>query len=406
MVSIDLWERELLKKTETGNSIAQTTGRISGAEPSAVLAFFMQLQEMGLGLFYETAVYVDKVRIGHPKEIRDLMPIPPFVSHITIELTTSCNLDCIYCNQESRVVICRGCKRWPCDAGRLNLEDWKGVLSQARKLGCRRIEFVGGEPLLMWEMLRELLEFAVAIGYGEIYLNTNMLLATDEMIDVLVEHDVRFAIRVYSHNKRLHDKITQTAGSFSALEDNVRNLQRRKATYLVSLLVMRHNQEEMEEAKKYWTSITKRPVRVDYVYPHSEGKSFAPKQINSEYYDRTGRLPQLTKEHYFRYREGHPCWKGRLAVTSTGDILPCILARSEKLGNTRNVELWQVLKHGKHEKYWNMTKDHIEKCNVCEYRYACADCRVIESEATGQFNGMRYCDYNPYSGERDSQASS
>ena len=28
-----------------------------------------------------------------------------------------------------------------------------------------------------------------------------------------------------------------------------------------------------------------------------------------------------------------------------------------------------------YEKYWNMTKEDVEQCKDCEYRYICFDCR-------------------------------
>ena len=54
------------------------------------------------------------------------------------------------------------------------------------------------------------------------------------------------------------------------------------------------------------------------------------------------------------------------------------------------------------QKCWHTTKDHVEKCKDCEYRYACNDCRPL---AQGSDSGKRWlassvdCLYNPYTGK-------
>ena len=66
------------------------------------------------------------------------------------------------------------------------------------------------------------------------------------------------------------------------------------------------------------------------------------------------------------------CWNGKIAITSTGNILPCIFARNQILGNIKTNALAEL----KNEiiKSWEITKDDIEICKDCEFRYCCHDC--------------------------------
>ena len=49
----------------------------------------------------------------------------------------------------------------------------------------------------------------------------------------------------------------------------------------------------------------------------------------------------------------------------------------------------------------HFTKNEVEGCKDCEYRYICRDCRP--DSLTGNFNEKPwYCTYNPYSGEWES----
>ena len=45
-----------------------------------------------------------------------------------------------------------------------------------------------------------------------------------------------------------------------------------------------------------------------------------------------------------------------------------------------------------------MTKDHINVCKDCEFRYCCHDCRP-DSLSNDVYAKPWYCTYNPYSGE-------
>jgi len=45
---------------------------------------------------------------------------------------------------------------------------------------------------------------------------------------------------------------------------------------------------------------------------------------------------------------------------------------------------------------WNITKDQIEVCKDCEFRYICQDCRVFTKESENLYSKPKHCKYNPY----------
>ena len=71
------------------------------------------------------------------------------------ELTYACPLQCPYCSN-------------PIDYAKyqseLSTEDWKRVLTQARKMGAVQLGFSGGEPLTRKD-LAELVKHARGLGY-------------------------------------------------------------------------------------------------------------------------------------------------------------------------------------------------------------------------------------------------
>lgn len=398
LVSVRNYGKQILRKSESNCSIAEIADSILDMSKAEVLKYFSRLRDMGFGQFYNKPIYIEKIRVGQPEEVKDAMPAPPFLSHLSIELTTACNLDCVFCDKESNIPIykCNVCKRWPNSRNKLKLADWKEVLSQARKLGCSSIGFFGGEPFIVWGVLRELISFSKDIGYVKVQVHTNGTLLTDDTIDKLKKNSVTLILNAYSHHQGDYDNITQKYGSFSLFKSNLEKLNHQGIEYFIFLLLMKYNEKYIKKTREYWCQFSPRQVYIDFIYPHREGKNHYSRKFLKEIYDQKKQLPRITKESFFHSKKYHPCWGKRLAITSGGDILPCIFARKKKLGNVREIALWKLLKNRSHEKYWYLTKDRIDRCKDCEYRYACFDCRVMESEATRQLRGMEYCNYNPY----------
>lgn len=91
------------------------------------------------------------------------------------------------------------------------------------------------------------------------------------------------------------------------------------------------------------------------------------------------------------------CWQRKMAITRDGKIRPCIY--SELIfGDLEEGCMDTMLEKAK--EYWGMAKDKIEKCKICEFRYACFDCREIARREGGTlFSPNPHCKYDPLSGK-------
>lgn len=49
---------------------------------------------------------------------------------------------------------------------------------------------------------------------------------------------------------------------------------------------------------------------------------------------------------------------------------------SQAFGNIKDTTLEETLQDPNFKKYWKLTKDEIEICKDCEFRYICTDCRA------------------------------
>lgn len=87
----------------------------------------------------------------------------------------------------------------------------------------------------------------------------------------------------------------------------------------------------------------------------------------------------------------HDCLSGMIAVSADGYITPCPLLRNFVLGDVRKGDLRKITRKKKLKEFWRMTKDKIDGCFKCPFKYICHDCRALEYQATGEITGMEYC---------------
>jgi radical SAM protein with 4Fe4S-binding SPASM domain len=108
---------------------------------------------------------------------------------------------------------------------------------------------------------------------------------------------------------------------------------------------------------------------------------------------------KISESTYFFNLRQNSCWGRKIAITKDGMVRPCIHSNIS-IGKLSAYQNFQKLIE-KVEKYWQITKDKVETCRDCEFRYICFDCREI---AQRKNNGNLYaanplCSYNPYTGK-------
>lgn len=97
------------------------------------------------------------------------------------------------------------------------------------------------------------------------------------------------------------------------------------------------------------------------------------------------------------------CLHKKMSIDSDGNIRNCP-SMPQSFGNIKDTTLEEALNHKDFKKYWNLTKDKIEVCKDCEFRYICTDCRAYtektyENKERLDISKPLKCGYNPYTGE-------
>ncbi|MDP4277256.1 MAG: grasp-with-spasm system SPASM domain peptide maturase [Bacteroidota bacterium] len=88
------------------------------------------------------------------------------------------------------------------------------------------------------------------------------------------------------------------------------------------------------------------------------------------------------------------CLYKKIAIDKDGYIRNCP-SMKECFGHITNTPLCSVIEKPSFKKYWNITKDEIDDCSVCELRYVCQDCRAYTIETSNPYSKPLKCRYNP-----------
>ena len=97
------------------------------------------------------------------------------------------------------------------------------------------------------------------------------------------------------------------------------------------------------------------------------------------------------------------CLSKKITIDINGNIRNCP-SMPQSFGNIKDTTLREALDHQDFKKYWNLTKDKIEVCKDCEFRYICTDCRAYTERTRENEEGLDTskplkCGYDPYTGE-------
>ncbi len=342
--------------------------------------FLTQLQDLGLSDWI-----LDNGPAEGPSRVVEL-------DHLDMEVTASCNLRCVHCYGFFGPVI-EG-------SATLALEKQKSVLDEARQLGCRSVQFIGGEATTSRRLL-PLIRHSRSLGFKQVRLYTNGSLIDEEMAHSLAENHVVVRVSLYSNHPKVHDQITGVQGSFERTVLGIMKLKIEAVDAEVAMVVVRHNQRDIDQVQSFVEKLGVRWAGYDPVRPVGRGRAESLSVTDSDLLKyRIMNRPNFRTSwrSYERYRSGNSCWLGQACITSTGDVLPCVFSRNMVAGTVKTKSLQRVIDEGL-SAYWYLSRDRVETCSKCEYRYCCFDCRPLAVSVANDLHAKGgYCTYDPAKG--------
>lgn len=89
------------------------------------------------------------------------------------------------------------------------------------------------------------------------------------------------------------------------------------------------------------------------------------------------------------------CLNRKLCIDAEGNIKNCS-AMQQGFGNIKNTTLKEAIEKEGFKDFWFITKDQIDVCKDCEFRYTCTDCRCFTKDPENLYSQPAKCNYNPY----------
>jgi len=232
-----------------------------------------------------------------------------------LELTNRCNLACVHCYTES--------DPHSGDRDLLTSENYKAIMRQAYDLGCRKLQFIGGEPQLNRDFY-PLLVKAKEIGFTFIEVFTNLTRLDEKTVDFAAANNVCFATSVYSDRSDTHDLITKSRGSHARTVGNLQRLIGRGITTRAGVVIMDSNADQISETRTFLHDLGVGSIRASRMREFGRAE------------ETLGKSPQLSSLC------GH-CWAGKLCVAPDGEVYPCVMARHWSVGNILEQSLAEIV---------------------------------------------------------------
>ncbi|NJO92368.1 MAG: grasp-with-spasm system SPASM domain peptide maturase [Chloroflexia bacterium] len=89
------------------------------------------------------------------------------------------------------------------------------------------------------------------------------------------------------------------------------------------------------------------------------------------------------------------CLNRKLSIDVKGEIRNCP-SMPESFGNILDTKILDVLKEERFIRMWDISKDKIESCKDCEFRFICTDCRAYILNNDNIYSKPSKCPYDPY----------
>jgi len=272
------------------------------------------------------------------------------------ELTYKCPLQCPYCSN-------------PLDYTKHNAEisteDWKRVLTQARKMGAVQLGFSGGEPLTRQD-LPELVQHARQLGYYSNLITSGYGLTEEKIIQLKEAGLDHIQVSIQASSQELNDHLAGTE-SYETKKEVARLVKKHGYPMVLCVVIHRENIHQMPEilamAEELGADYLELANTQYYGWAHKNRDLLMP---TKEQFDKAEAIAQAFKEKvadkmkiYYvipDFHEDRPkaCMNGWgttfLTIAPDGVALPCHSARELPGLDCPNVTEYSI------EEIWNESK--------------------------------------------------
>lgn len=221
-----------------------------------------------------------------------------------LEVSNRCNLECSHCYASS------GPNQSA--TGAMTLANWLETMDQLRRLGCRSIQLIGGEPTIHPDFA-QILRGAQHCGFTRIEVYTNATRLSDTVCSLISECGASIAFSFYSTDPRVHDKITGRVGSQRRTVAGIRKALSWNIPLRAGVVVTVDNRDHVDATVLFLNEMGVRNVRVDR--EREVGRAAGKESSTTPYDQLCGR-----------------CADSSVTIDATGQISPCVFSHFHPIG--------------------------------------------------------------------------
>lgn len=107
---------------------------------------------------------------------------------------------------------------------------------------------------------------------------------------------------------------------------------------------------------------------------------------------------QVNKDLFLESQHFNSCLYKKISIDVNGNIRNCP-SLPISYGNVKGTSLLDVINSERFKKVWSISKDKINVCKFCEFRYMCTDCRAYVTDLEDEYSKPLKCNYDPFTGK-------
>ena len=349
----------------------------------------------------------------YKERVIDYTKRPTVVKALCLHIAHDCNLSCKYCFAEEGLYHGKKAELMSYEVGKQALDFLVNASGSRHNL---EVDFFGGEPLLNWQVVKDLVSYGRSIEkehdkHFRFTLTTNGVLLNDEVME-FVNREMDNVVLSIDGRKKIHDKMRpfqRGDGSYDLIVPKFQKLaeSRNQDRYYVRGTYTRYNKDFSEDvlhlAELGFKQISVEPV----VAPEDEQYALRMEDVPElcEQYDklaaemvrRHGTDDEFNFFHFMIELEGGPCVYKRLSgcgsgteylsVTPTGELYPC----HQFVGNEgmQIGDVWQgVTNTPLQTEFKGCNVYSRPECGKCFAKYYCSGgCAANAYHFTGSIRG-------------------
>ncbi len=372
------------------------------AEKEDAKVSFADVQRVFNDFLSSEIIYFDK-----PKSKNKLFAKKPKHLGVWLHITNQCNLRCTYC------YVYKTPDKMSAETAREAIEK---TFQSAMKHGFEKItfKFSGGEPLLEFEMILDLVRQARALSEKydievDFVVLTNGVLLTEEVAQTLKEEGLRAAVSLDGLGE-YHDQtriFVDGRGSFREVEKGIENLQKFKVPFNVSITITSKNVENIPDLTKYLLE-RRIPFAFNfyrenpYVKEDLEGDDQKLVKSLKRAYKLSAQNPPryslvngLLDRVTFKRPHLYTCGMGQsyLVIGHNGKLASCQMTLEKPIGSIEDEDVIETMREGSFIRPKGLTAEGKTPCKDCQWKYiCCGGCPLLTFEQRGRYDvSSPYC---------------